>query len=106
MESIKWGNKVKAGSSVNYLKHSRQLFRRYERIAHGGKNANIYALDCSSFFMLAVGVVGAGTVSYRLDSHASVPNHWFNDERTFCFPYFIDYAAWENSSRIENKMKL
>jgi hypothetical protein len=76
-----------------------------ERISPGGFNVHIYALDCSSFFMLAVGVVGVGTVSHRLDSDASVPNHWFNDEWTLFFPYCTDYAAWENSSWTGSKVK-
>jgi hypothetical protein len=60
-------------------------------------------LDRSSFFMLAVGVVGAGTISHRLDSDASVPDHWFNDEWTFFFPYCVNYAARESSSRTGSK---
>jgi hypothetical protein len=69
-----------------------------ERISHGGYHVHIYALDRSSFFMLAVGVVGAAPVSHRLDSDDSVPDHWFNNEWTFFFPYCIDYAARESSS--------
>ena len=75
------------------------------RILYGGSHVHIYALDLTPFFMLAVGVVGAGPVSHRLDPDDSVPNHWYNDEWTICFPNCTDHAARENTSWTGSKVK-
>jgi hypothetical protein len=55
--------------------------------------------------MLAVGVPRSGVISNRLASDASVPHYWFNHEWDFCFPFSVDYAACENSTRSRDKMK-
>jgi hypothetical protein len=68
-------------------------------------NVHVYSLDYSSFFMLAVGIAGVGALSNRLASDASVPHHWSNNERAFCFPLFVDYAACENSAWTGSKLK-
>jgi len=56
--------------------------------------------------MLAVSFTGAGAISNRLASDASVSHHRHNDEWTFCFPFGVDYAARENFGWIKSKLKL
>jgi hypothetical protein len=68
-------------------------------------HVHVYSLDYSSFFVLAVSVAGAGVVSNRLDSNASFPHYWYNNEWTFCFPLCGDYAACENSAWTGSKVK-
>jgi hypothetical protein len=70
-------------------------------------HVHLYSMDHSSFFMLAVGAAGAGVISNRLASDASVPHYWSNNEWTFCISLCVDYAACENfawtSSKVKNK---
>jgi hypothetical protein len=65
-------------------------------------NVHVYSLDYSSLFMLAVGVAGAGVISNRLASNASVPHHWSNNEWAFYIPLRTNYAACENFARTES----
>jgi hypothetical protein len=68
-------------------------------------NVRVYSLDHSSFFMLAISVVGTGAISNRLASHASVPPYWSDNEWTICFPLCVDHASRENSAWTRRKVK-
>ena len=65
----------------------------------------LYSLDNTSFCMLAISLAGAGFISNRLDSDASIPHYWSHDEWAICVPLSTDYAASQNSKRTGSKVK-